>query len=64
MSEASGIDFDTEGQQEMDPQEIDESLLGLRAEIEPKVPKKAKSLSNVQVDPITGEAKFERKSKR
>ena len=48
----------------MDPQEIDESLLGLRAEIEPKVPKKAKSLSNVQVDPTTGEAKFERKSKR
>ena len=42
LSEASGIDFDTEGQQDMDPKEIDESLMGLRAEIEPKVPMKGK----------------------
>ena len=48
------MDFDTEAQQEMDPQEIDESLIGLRAEIEPKVPSKAKSHSSMQVDPITG----------
>ena len=48
----------------MDPKEIDESLLGLRAEIEPKVPKNSKSNKSVVVDPVTGVANFERKSKR
>ena len=36
------MDFDTEAQRPMDPKEIDESLLGMRAEVEPKVPKKVR----------------------
>ena len=39
LSDASGLDFKTQGSVKMKPDEVDESLLGIVDQMEPEIPK-------------------------